>query len=249
MKSIQLKTVRVQTRIAAALLLLGGAASSHGATLVDGGFEVNPLVPFATVLGGSGGMQPGKWGQENSTITGPVGLVNPGAGSLMLSMQNSGGVTTQAGQAIPLTPADIALANSPGGANVTFGAFFNSATLGPVGGVVVSFFQTNVYGSIINTPPFYAAASTLDGLPGTWGGAVSPLLPIEVTAKIPTNATWMLAQVYYSNATLFNAGPQSGYVDEAYLRIAPVPEPATWALMGLGALAIGWRQRARRVLP
>ncbi len=246
MKSIKLKTSRLQTQIAAvaAVLLLGAAASSHGATLVNPGFENNSLVPFGTVLGTNAvPMTPGVWGQENSTITGTVLPVSPNAGVRMLSMLNSGGVTTQAGQAIPLTAADIALVNSPLGANVTFGALFNSATAGPVGAVGVSFFGNSFYSSIL-TPPFYAASAALDNAPGSW------LNQIQVTAKIPVGTTWMLAQVYYSNATLFNAvGPQAGYVDDAFLSINPVPEPATWALMGLGALAIGWRQRARRQLP
>ncbi len=246
MKSIQSKTSLMQTRIAAvaAFLLLGAAASSHGATLVNPGFENNAIQPFGFVLGTlSSPMQAGVWGQENSTITGAVGLVNP-VQTQMLSMQNSGGVTTQAGQAIPLTAADIALVNSPGGANVTFGAFFNSATAGPVGAVGVSFFQSALYSSIIS-PPIYAASAPVDNAPGSW------LNQIQVTAQIPVSATWMLVQVYYSNATLLNAavGPQAGYVDEAYLRITAVPEPATWALMGLGALAVGWRQLARRQLP
>lgn len=35
------------------------------------------------------------------------------------------------------------------------------------------------------------------------------------------------------------------FLDAADFGVGVVPEPSTWALMGLGALVIGWRQRAR----
>ena len=240
MTSNQVHSIRSATRMSAALLLLGAVATSAHAQLVDGTFG-NALVPFSAVLGTNlASMAPGKWGQENSTITGVVGSVIPLAPTTMLSMFNSGGVTTQAGQAIDLAPYAAMIAS---GAQLTFGAFFNAASAGPVGGVGVSFFSSAFYNSIL-PPTFSAVASAVNGTPGDWEQK-------QVTVMIPTTAAWMLAQVYYSNATLstVNGQSQPGYVDEAYLRITPVPEPASWALMGLGALGVAWRQRARRQYP
>jgi hypothetical protein len=236
MPSISTKRALSQTRLAAAaaLLLLGGAATSvHAQVLADTGFG-GPLVPFSTVLGNnSTQMVPGVWGHEVSTITGTVGTVSPNGGTTMLSMSPGGGVTTQAGQAINLTSYGGLIAS---GANATFGAYFNAAQTGPSGGVFVSFFATPFYSSLISSVGF---ASAVNNNPGDWQ-------QFQVVAPIPMGTTWMLAQVYYSNPTMsiVNGQTQNGFVDDAYFSVTAVPEPASWALMGLGALGIAWRQRA-----
>lgn len=93
-----------------------------------------------------------------------------------------------------------------------------------------------LYKSLISNVAF---ASPTNGVPADWELE-------QVTALISANATWMLAQIYYSNPTfsIVNGQTQAGFVDEAFLRVAAVPEPATWALICLGAPGIAWRRRA-----
>ena len=145
----------------------------------------------------------------------------------------TGGVTSQTVQAINVL-AFVGMITS--GANFTLSAKYNAAAQGPIGGIAMQFFSGNTYASQIGLPVF--GSINVDGTPGTWQ-------TLTISGSIPTATTSMMAQVYYSNASLINAAgiTQAGYVDDANLRITAVPEPAGWALLLAGGVLIGWRKR------
>ncbi len=227
-----------KTMIVSAGLLWAIASSTlpvKANLLSDPGFESGSLTTAANVLGNFPLYQ-NQWGQEVATDTGPNGGVTPFQGVLMHSMSDDGNVTTQTFQATDVT-AYSAFINS-GGATVNMSAMFDANQNLPaaIGEVYVSFFYGNNYGTLIST---VGNSLTLDNLPSTWQ-------PISVTAPIPIGTTWMLSQVVYSDASLYNANGvmYPSYVDAASLTV--VPEPATLTLLvagGLGLAAFVWRRR------
>lgn len=208
------------------------AVSAKASLLVDPGFETNPLNTDAYVINTPNPMNPGVWGQENSTITGVDGPITPAQGSKMLRMVNTGSYT-QTFQATDVT-SYAALIDS-GGATVNLSALFNvdKALTAALGGVGVSFFTTSNYSSLTG---YLTNTLTLDNSDSTWE-------TITVNSAIPIGTRWLLSQVFYQDATLLGIDGvyHPGYVDAADLTI--VPEPATMALLGLGTLSLIRRKK------
>lgn len=97
--------------------------------------------------------------------------------------------------------------------------------------------------------------TTFDGfMAGTGGGAASlatgTTYYVDVAASFFTDANWDLntAGTYDLHALLFGPGIISSSVS-TYVTVngvAPVPEPGTLALFGLGAAGLAWRRRSRK---
>ena len=221
--------------IVCAQALLALAVPAAQAQLVDGGFDINPLTTIAAVINTPNPMLFGQWGQESATIVGPVGPVVPLSAPFMLSTTATSGVTSQTVQAINVLPWAGVIA---AGANFTLSANYNALLQGPVGGIAMQFFSGNTYASQIGTPVF--GSVNVDGNPALWQN-------LSISGLIPLGTQSMMAQVYYSNASLATAtgALQAGYVDSVDFRITPVPEPGSWALLAAGGALLGWRTRQR----
>lgn len=221
---------------ATAGLLLGCACAAQ-AQLIDGGFDINPLTTLNVVIGGPT-FTYGVWGQESSTLSTGVGPNLPNTFPNMLSMTNgnNSGVATQTGQAMDVSFGPIAAMIATGTATFSYSALFNADTAGPVGGLSMSFFSGNSFATSIGVP--VTGNIAVDNIPGNWQVHT-------ITGAIPLGTASLLAQVYYINSSLvtLTGALQPGFVDSARLTIAAVPEPSSWALMGLGCLLVGWRHR------
>ena len=124
---------------AAALTLCTPASAVQ--LLTDPGFELNPLTPLATVLGGFV-TYAGQWGHENSAIVGTTGAVVPSGGSLMLEMMYTSGVTTQTGQIVDVSAWQ--------GSNISFKAYYNTEKLQAASaGMALTFFSGPSYGTLM----------------------------------------------------------------------------------------------------
>ena len=205
--------------------------SAKANLLVDPGFEANPLTTANNVLTNFPGFQ-GVWGQENSTITGIDGGVTPAQPVKMLRMDNTGSYT-QTFQVTDVT--SYAATIDAGSSTINLNALFNvdKNLAAAIGGVGVSFFTANNYGSLTT---FIINSMTLDNSNNTWQ-------PIAVSGAIPVGTRWMLTQVFYNDATLLGIDGNygGGYVDAADLTITP--EPATMCLFALGALGLLRKRR------
>ena len=234
-------SIRTNLIIPCAGLLLAITSSTPSAAsnlLVDPGFESNPLTTAANVLNNFPGFQ-GQWGAENGSITGTVGPVSPYQGKLMLSMSDDGiqGGYTQTFQATDVS-AYAALINS-GGATVNMTAYFNADpnVSAALGGVSVSYFTGNTYGTLTT---YITNSLTLDNSTSTWE-------PISVSGTIPVGTTWLVSQVFYQDSSLLGSdgATHPSYVDAANLTVTP--EPGTLALLaagGMGLAACVWRRKS-----
>jgi hypothetical protein len=226
-------STRTNLIFACASLLLAitiAASSAEANLLVDPGFELNPLDTAYNVLNFFPVYQ-GIWGVEMASITGVDGGVSPAQGSKMLRMTDDFAITTQGFQVTDVT-SYAALIDS-GGATVKLNALFNADKNTPaaVGGVDVSFFSANYYGSMTG---YMGSILHLDNSPNTWETA-------SVSGAIPVGTRWLLSQVFYNDASLVG---NPGYVDAANLAV--VPEPPTLVLLGLSALGLAAYARQRR---
>ena len=218
---------------ACAPALLALALPVAQAQLTDGGFDINPLTTIAAVINTPNPMLFGQWGQESATLVGPVGPVVPLTLPFMLSSTATSGVTSQTVQAINVLPWAAVIA---AGATFTLSANYNALLQGPVGGIAMQFFSGNNYASQIGVPVF--GSVNVDGVPTLWQN-------LSISGLIPLGTQSMMAQVYYSNASLATAAGalQAGFVDSVDFRITPVPEPGSWALLAAGGVWLGWRRR------
>jgi hypothetical protein len=232
MKSIHSQALAA-VAVAVGLLGLSGVASATN-LLVDPSFETIPVVPIGNVIPVLN-QSPGLWGVENATIVTAVSEgIAPLAGTNVLRMIDNQDVTTQAVQAIDVSSFSTQI-NSLGGSNISMSALFNTRGPAPAAaGVALQFFTGNNYASEVPNS-FVAHAIAVNTNPADWEASV-------VSTHIPTGTTWVLAQVYYSNASL---GGLPGFVDETQVSITAVPEPGSYALLAGGLALMGLRMRRR----
>lgn len=200
------------------LCALAAPATQAANLLTDGAFDLNnPLSTFAAIV--SPQFLSGQWAVENAAIvSGPSDGVNPSSTGLMLRMLDDGLITTQAGQAVAISP----------GASIHMGAEFTTGAgvSGAVAALSLSFYNGNFSNPIGVT----AASFGLDNLPD-WQ-------LFSLTTFAPLNANWVLAQVMYNNASL---GSHAGYVDNVTLQA--VPEPSNLAMFAAGLASIIYLRR------
>jgi len=227
-KTFKAASITSAAALLAAMSMTQGAAASN--LLSNPGFEVNSITTAANSLGNFPGFQ-GVWGQENSTIVG-VDAVSPASGAAQLRMDLTGGVTTQAFQTVDVT--SFAALIDSGGATLNAGALFNSNAQAAIGGVYISYFTANNYGSLFG--PNDLNVMNFDANTATWESA-------SLSVPIPANTRWILLQTAYSEASLFssNGVVGAGFVDDAYMEIVPAPGSA--GLAALAALAMARRRR------
>lgn len=218
--------------------LLSLAAITTGASavaLTDPGFEnfSTPLLSAPATLTNFVVSQ-NQWGQENSSIvSNTIGPVSPFAGNYHLKMDTTGGVTTQAFQALDVSSYSAAInANI---ATVSAGAWYNSNARAAIGGVYVSFLATPDLSN--PTGPLALSVFTLDNSPNSWE------LNQFTNVPIPAGTNWILFQVAFDEASLLDASGAvgSGYVDNAYCEIIPAPSGA--ALLAASGLFVARRRR------
>jgi hypothetical protein len=231
---ISSNAIAQSARILSLACVVCAAGTAAGANLVtDPGFELNPVTTAVNSLGNFPGFQ-GVWGQENSTIVGVDGGSTPYAGRNQLRMDVTGGVTTQAFQSIDVSSyAGIIDANN---AVLTASAWFNSNSNNALGGVYISYFTGNTYGTLFG--PLDTAVATFDNSAATWQQN-------SLTVPVPAGTRWILFQVAFAESTLYDSAGTigSGYVDEAFAEINPVPAPAGALVLGVGGLALCRRRR------
>jgi hypothetical protein len=205
--------------------------------LSNGGFDNDPLDTIAAVINSQGSMVFGKWGQESATLVGVVQMlpVVPLSNPLMLSTAATSGVTSQTVQAINVSSLATMIQN---GANFTLSANYNAVHQGRVGGIAMQFFGSDTYASQIGVP--VSGGVITDNIPATWQN-------LSISGLIPQGTQSMMAQVYYTNASLPSNTVvfESGFVDSVEFQITQVPEPGSWALLAAGGAWLIWRSRRR----
>ncbi len=212
-----------------AVMLLSLGSSAQANLLNDPGFESNPLTTANNVLNNFVAFQ-GIWGVEAATITGIDGGVTPAQGTKMLRMVDDGISWTQGFQITDVT--SYAAAIDSGGSTLSAGALYTTgpALSGAISNISVLFFSAANWGSQIGVP--LSSNLILDSSANTWETNIA-------FGSIPIGTRWLLTQVAYQNASLLASDGVSypGYVDSAVLDIK-IPEPATIALLSLGALLL-----------
>jgi PEP-CTERM motif len=218
------------------MIALAGKTQAYptGNLLTNPGFETNSLTPLTNVLGPP--YLTNIWGDEASTITGPVGGVNPNSGSQMLSMTTDGLVATQTLEVVDVSA--YATDINAGAVTADFSALFDVDKNVPAGAAAVYLTFWDSSNNYVG-PTNIGAALTLDFNPATWEQISLTSIPV------PIGTNYLLAQVAYNNASMtVNGVDQPGFVDDAVLTLDSVPEPAS---LGLGAFsAIGLLRIRRR---
>ena len=206
------------------------SAATHANILSNPGFETPTTTSASNVLTNFPGFA-GIWGPEVGSITTATLGVTPANGSRMLGMTTDGLTYTQAFQAVDVSSFGGMI--NAGQAQMTAGALFNTngGYTGAFAIVNVQFFSGPSFGTSIGNSG--NGSLTLDANPLTWEST-------SVPSMIPVGTTWVVYQVAYQNASI---GNNTGFVDDAYLRINQVPAPGALAAFGLAAL--GARRRRR----
>ncbi len=209
------------------------APAAMGANiLTDPGFESNPLDTATNVLNNFVTYQ-GVWGQENSTRVNVDLGITPLSGQWQMRMDSTGGSYTQSFQMVDVTSyAALIDANN---AQLFASAYFNSNAQAAFGGIGVSFFTGNTYGTLFGPSP--TSFFTLDGAANSWEQST-------LSMTIPSGARWILFQTGFLDSSLSIPGAiGAGFVDDAFMEIRQVPTPGAAALLGLGGLMASRRRR------
>lgn len=223
-------------RTSLTIALLAAAFTAPAAlgvnVLTDPGFEANPLTTATNVLNNFVTFQ-GQWGQEMSTRVGVDLGITPRTGQWQMRMDSTGGGYTQSFQMVDVT-SYAALINS-GNAQLNANAWFNSNASAAFGGIGVSFFSGNTYGT--NFGPSPTAFFTLDGAVATWEQS-------SLSLGVPVGTQWILFQTGYLDSSLTVPGAlAAGMVDDAFMEIVPVPTPTAAAALALAGLTATRRKR------
>jgi hypothetical protein len=208
-------------------------AAVSGNLLTDPGFEINPLTSYVNVLASP--YLTNVWGDEVSTITGPVGAVSPSGGVKMLSMTTDNLVATQTFQLVDVSAFSGAI--NTGTATADMSALFNvdKNVVGAKAEAVVQFWDSS-HSPLVGSG---TGLLTLDSNPATWE-------PISATGvSVPVNTNYILAQVLYINSTMNDSAGvnQPGFVDDAKLTLTTSPEPASLGIFAIAALGMLRRRR------
>ncbi len=188
--------------------------------LTDPGFE-----PPATL----GGWLPpiaDQWLAENAALSGVNSGVDPRNGIQMLQINPTSLIASQVAQQIegPFTAGTV----------FTFEAWFNAPVGGTLGGV--SFSGRDALSGAIVGGTFATGSITIDADPATWE-------LISISGSLLADSAVIEAQVYYRNDTIVNT---LGFVDDADLRIVPLPPALILLISGFTALLAMGRVSASR---
>jgi hypothetical protein len=222
--------------VAVASLTLGFVVASVQANLLtDPSFEIGPLIPGVGVLANIPA-NANTWGAENGNLVGVQGAVAPNSGIQMLEMLDDGQVASQGWQAVNVT--GLAAQIDAGLVTYVAGAHYNHAgfvTAASASNALAFIDSSATWGNF--SGPQAASGLILDTSPLTWE-------TIGVAGTIPAGTRWLVIQVAYANASMAIPGAINapGYVDDAWIEVRVIPEPASLALLATPAL-LGLRRR------
>lgn len=218
--------------LALVLAALAAPAAMGSNLLTDPGFESNALDTATNVLNDFVTYQ-GFWGQESSTRVNVDLGITPRSGQWQMRMDSTGGSYTQSFQMVDVTTyAGLIDASN---ADLYASAYFNSNAQAAFGGIGVSFFTGNTYGT--NFGPSPTSFLTLDSAATTWEQST-------LTLNIPSGTRWILFQTgFLDNSLTIPGAIGAGFVDDAFMEIRQVPTPGALALVGMGGLLASRRRR------
>lgn len=206
-------------RVTAGLLAAGLMAGSHAQTVLSEGFDDAAALTASSWVFTNASTSAGlTWFQGNSSIFGAqFGAVDSYAAANFNSTTALSGVFDNW-----LISPELAI-----GAGSTLRFFTRASDLGFFDLLEVRFSS----GASVEVADF----STLVGTVGSVGGATYPVAAwTEVSFTLPTAASGRFALRY----SVINALDAS-YIGVDSLTVTAVPEPAAWALFGLGLAAVG----------
>jgi fibronectin-binding autotransporter adhesin len=253
-------------------LSVTGANTYTGGTVVASG----TLYADSPVSTGTGSTGTGAINVLAGAKLGGSGLIKPGAGngitlqahSTLISgdVQAAVSPTTLAGAGLTLdnTTAAATIVDASLGANIVFSLGYTATT--PAGGFTVdnpnmnSTFMT-VLGNTAGELKFALTGDTitLDDLTGNnllFDSATSYLLIATgsnsdytglTVADPDANGNGVVTNITLAGSAEAEYGNLQLYLNNGDLEVVATPEPGTWALLGLGVLALAWRMRRAKV--